>query len=55
MELPTIVKITLLPKILEAAQILYDCEIIKVPPHECVKIFVRKNPDINKRLEGLKP
>lgn len=44
-------KIWMLPKILEAAQLLYDCKLIKVQPHEVVKLYVKKNPDINEHLK----
>lgn len=42
----TIQKVLLLSPILQAAQLLYDCKLINIFPHDVVKLFLKKNPDI---------
>ena len=46
----TLVKFAKLPTILEAAKVLYDNGLIKLEPHEVIRIYLRKNPDINEAL-----
>jgi len=46
----TATKVLLLPEILKAAEILHGCQLIEQHPSEVVKLFVKKNPDINKWL-----
>lgn len=50
-EMSTLTKISLLPDILKAATLLYECGIIKVPAADCVKLFVKKNPDIQQYID----
>lgn len=42
----TVQKVLLLSPILQAAQLLYDCKLINIAPHDVVKLFLKKNPDI---------
>lgn len=51
----TMVKIALLPNILRAAQLLHECGIIKVDAAACVRLYVKKNPDINEVLSRYNP
>jgi hypothetical protein len=45
-------KIASLPKILEAAQLLYELGLQTEQPNETVKRYVLANPDINKAIVG---
>ena len=49
----TVSKISLLPKILEAATILHTFGLINELPSEYVKKYVQANPDINKYLNDV--
>jgi len=46
----TISKIAVLPKILEAAQLLYSLKLIHKTPTTYVRMYVQDNPDINQLL-----
>lgn len=46
----TLAKIATLPKILEAAQLLYELGLSKERPNEVVKRYVLANADINEYL-----
>jgi hypothetical protein len=45
-------KIASLPKILEAAKLLYELGLQTEQPNETVKRYVLANPDINKAIAG---
>lgn len=42
----TVQKMLLLSPILRAATLLYDCKLINIAPNDVVKLFLKKNPDI---------
>jgi len=47
----TLTKISMLPKILEAAQLLHTLRLIDKIPTEAVKDYIAMNPDINEYME----
>jgi hypothetical protein len=46
----TLVKLQRLPEILAAAEILFEAKIINVEPAACIRLYMKKNPDINEML-----
>jgi len=46
----TLAKIATLPKILEAAKLMYELGLSQEQPNEVVKRYVLANPDINEYL-----
>jgi len=53
MSIETLSKVAMLPKILEAAQLLHELDLTGgVKPNEFVRNYVAKNPEINKLLSG---
>jgi hypothetical protein len=50
----TIAKIANLPKILEAASFLYSLDLLpsELTAQQCVKQYVKANPDINQEIMG---
>lgn len=50
----TTAKIIALPRILEAAQLLYRHNLISAIPSDIVKAYVAANPDINELMSSLK-
>ena len=50
----TLVKVAMLPQILEAASLLYDLKLSTEQPAAVVKRYVEANPDINATMAKLK-
>ncbi len=47
----TMAKMAVLPNILAAGNLLYAAGVIKVDGAACVRVYVKKNPDINEALQ----
>jgi len=54
-DFPTAQKLELIPEILRSGNLLHDLHLIEHNGTECVREYLKANPDINENMQAIKP